>query len=227
MTSQVQGPSHAPGKHTLLEELSVHLPYSLMAATIGTGLLLFIAWVAKLQGTSQLSEKSSETLLFHMFHPLHLFLSAAATTAMFWRHEKRFVKALGVGFFGTVIPCGLSDYVAPFLGGRLLGVPMALHICFIEHPQLVVSAVLLGMALGFFTADRIQHSTVFSHTAHVFVSSLATTLYLVSFGMNDWGRFLVAVFSITVAGVLIPCCFSDIVFPMICIEKKLGGHGHP
>lgn len=223
-----QAPSESPARrHTLAEELSVHLPFSLLAATFGTGLLLFIAWVARLQGASPLTLQSSEKLLFHVFHPTHLFLSAAATTAMFWRHEKRFVKALAVGFFGTVIPCGFSDYLAPFAGGLVMRVPMELHICFVEHPQLVVPAVLLGMALGFFIADRIQTSTLFSHSAHVFVSSVASTLYLVSFGMGDWLRFVIAVFVITVAAVLIPCCFSDIVFPVICVERKLGGHGHP
>ncbi|MHC4236360.1 MAG: hypothetical protein ACYSUQ_14680, partial [Planctomycetota bacterium] len=32
--------------------------------------------------------------LFHLFHPVHMFFSAAATTAMFWRYERRLIKAM-------------------------------------------------------------------------------------------------------------------------------------
>ena len=32
-------------------------------------------------------------MIFHLFHPIHLLLSAIATTAMFWRPERRLFKA--------------------------------------------------------------------------------------------------------------------------------------
>ena len=71
--------------------------------------------------------------LYHVFHPLHMLFSAAATTAMFWRHERKFIKALLIGFFGAVGVCGISDILMPYISGYLLGVKMELHICIIKH----------------------------------------------------------------------------------------------
>jgi len=127
---------------------------------------------------------------------------------------------------GTVLPCGLSDYVMPFLGGRLLGVPMELHICLIEHPMLIMPFVLLGILGGLMFEERVAGSSVFSHGAHIFVSSLASLLYLVSFGFTGWlqeVRLVFPVFLLVVLAVWIPCCISDIVIPVSSAHES----GHP
>src|SRR5690606_26553856 len=67
--------------------------------------------------------------LFHLFHPLHMLFSAAATTAMFWRYDQRFVRAIIIGFIGAVGVCGLSDIIIPHAAVVLLGQQMAMHIC--------------------------------------------------------------------------------------------------
>jgi len=76
-------------------------------------------------------------MLFHIFHPVHLLLSAMATTAMFFRHERRLLRAIIVGFVGSVGICGISDVFMPYLSGRLLAAHgMHFHWCLIEHPQM-------------------------------------------------------------------------------------------
>ena len=156
-------------------------------------------------------------MMFHVFHPIHLLLSAMATTAMFFRYDRKVWKAVIVGALGSVLVCGLSDIVLPYLAGSLLNARhMHLHVCIIEHPQMVLPFVALGIVTGLLAATAILNSTVLAHSAHVFVSSAASLFYLVSFGIPDWyaADRLGPVFIIVVCAVTIPCCLSDIVFPV-------------
>lgn len=199
----------------LVEEFAHHLPYTVVGSLVA---MAGVWWF----GNEYLSNGRAELLgaqaraSFHLFHPLHICLSAIATTSLFWRHERSAVRAAWVGIWGTLIPCGLSDYVFPYLGGRLLGQPMELHMCVIEHPQLFFSFLLLGMLGGFWAEERLTGSHLFSHGAHIFVSSAASLLYLISFGFTAWMtdvRFIFPAFSIIVVAVWIPCCISDIAVP--------------
>jgi len=197
----------------ILEELREHLPYTVFAALIGVGLMSLISFGAALTGRQSLLPEASQGL-FHVFHFSHLFFSAIATTAMFWRHERLLLKTIGVGFFGTVLPCGTSDVIFPFLGGKVLGVSMEFHLCIAQHPLLVLPFLFGGIAVGFLLPS-VQRSTLFSHAGHVILSSTATMLYLVSFGVADWLRFSALVFLLLIAAVMVPCCTSDIVFPLL------------
>ena len=197
-------------------ELAHHLPYTIISSLVAMGVVWYFGvtrmrtspdpgWVAEVQWS------------FHMLHPLHVALSAIATTAFFWRYERKLAKALVVGLLGTIIPCGLSDYIFPFIGGRLLGETVALHICLIEHPMLIVPFLLLGIVGGLVFEEHVAGSSVFSHGAHIFVSSLASLLYLVSFGFTGWMtdiHLVFPVFLVVVLAVWIPCCISDIIIPI-------------
>ncbi len=202
-----------PRARHIFEELREHFPYTILAAAIGVGFLGLITFVATLTNRQAVLPEASQGL-FHLTHFTHLFFSAIATTSMFWRHERRWLKAFQVGLWGTVLPCGTSDVLFPFVGGRFLGVPMELHICILEHPLFVLPFLLGGIGVGFLLPP-IQRSTIFSHTAHVILSSTASMLYLVSFGVADWLRFIALVFLLLVAAVMVPCCTSDIVFPLL------------
>ncbi|MBI3323389.1 MAG: hypothetical protein HYZ95_02870 [Candidatus Omnitrophica bacterium] len=204
----------------ILEELREHLPYTVLAALIGVGFMALINFEAALTNRQAVLPEASRDL-FHTFHFSHLFFSAIATTAMFWRHDRMLGKTLLVGFFGTVLPCGTSDVVFPFVGGRMLGVPMEFHLCLVEHPFLVLPFVLGGIGVGFLLPP-VQRSTIFSHAAHVILSSSATMLYLISFGVADWLRFAALVFLLLIAAVMIPCCTSDIVFPLLFTRQRPG-----
>ncbi|MFH0778414.1 MAG: hypothetical protein V2A71_07255 [Candidatus Eisenbacteria bacterium] len=174
------------------------------------------------------------TKLFHVFHPLHILFSAIATTAMFWRYDRKLIRAIVIGVVGSVGICGLSDILIPFLGGLASGKHMHLHVCLIEHPSLVIPFAILGVVVGIIAADVLvdRRSTLFSHSSHVLVSTMASLLYLVSFGFTDWMDAIFKVLAIVVIAVVLPCCTSDIVFPLLLIspegrERAACGHvGH-
>lgn len=208
--------------HHLRSELQIHLPYTIFSVSAGMlvlGLLTFVATLLKAQDISTPSQQ-----LFHIFHPVHMLFSATATTAMFWRHERRLLKASVIGFIGAVAICGISDIIIPYISGSLLGVKMDLHICIIEHPMLILPFVAMGIFAGFVVSSEIK-STIFSHSAHVLVSSMASILYLVSFGLSDWILVSGLVLIYMVLAVMIPCCTSDIIFPLLLTKKiEEGAH---
>jgi hypothetical protein len=199
----------------VVTEFAHHFPYTV----VGSLIAMAGAWWF---GTQHLTNGHTEDLFiqsrsfFHLFHPLHICLSAIATTSLFWRYERHVLRAIVVGALGTIIPCGLSDYVFPYIGGRVLGQPMELHMCIVDHPQLFFPFLFLGILGGFWAEERLTGSHLFSHGAHVFVSSAASLLYLMSFGFTAWMtdvRFVFPAFLIVVLAVWIPCCISDIVVP--------------
>lgn len=196
----------------ILKELSAHLPYSSTMAVVS---LLILGIITMANALDKL------VLGFHLFHPAHLLLSATATTAMFWRYNQgRFIMAVVIGIVGTIVPCGLSDIFVPYGCGLVLGQQMELHICFIDHFWFVAPFVVAGVGIGMWSGQFIGKSTFFSHSAHVFVSTMASVLYLVAFGLADWFNYLGWIFLMAIGAVLIPCCFSDIVFPLLFTHRK-------
>lgn len=204
----------------LFEELKHHLPFSILSVCFGLmlmGILNFVNYTANVENLS-----GASILLFHVFHPVHLLFSAIATTAMFWQHERNFIKAVIVGFSGSVLICGASDIFIPYISGILLGVKMHLHICIVEHPQLILPFVILGIMAGFFAPGTLekQEGVIFSHSLHVFVSSMASILYLIGYGLTDWVNHIGAILVYTVIAVILPCCTSDIIFPLLFVDIK-------
>jgi len=208
------------GLRHLRQELFSHLPFSVFSTVGGmmlVAILTFLGAPFYANVTGGLPAAFED--LFHIFHPAHLLFSATATTAMFWKYERRFWKACLVGFLGAIVICGISDILMPYLSGLLLGAPMHIHICVIQHPQLVLPFTVVGIGTGFLAADHIVRATFFSHAAHVLVSSVASLLYLVSFGLGDWFHQAGLVFIFVVLAVTIPCCLSDIVFPLLAVTR--------
>ncbi len=203
-------------KHVLVE-LREHLPYSIFSVVIGIIILGILTFIAEVLGASDISNPSKE--LFHVFHPIHLFFSATATTAMFWRYEKKVFKAIIIGFVGSVGICGVSDIFMPYISGLLMGIKMNLHVCIIEHPGLIMPFVIAGLFIGFMVPDTTRKSTIFSHAAHILTSSMASIFYLISFGLTNWVHLIGSVFIFTVLAVMIPCCISDIVLPLLLTQK--------
>jgi len=200
-------------------QLGYHLPYSIFGVTIALLLMGVLTFFTSLLNGEELLPRASEEL-FHITHASHILLSTVATTAMFWKHEKAIIKATVIGLIGAIGICSLSDIIFPFLGGRLLGMPMEMHICVIEHPEIILPFAVVGLMAGFFVIGAIEKSTQYSHSGHVLVSSIASLLYLLAYGVHDWVHSLGWVFLITVVSVMIPCCVSDIVFPLWCVHKN-------
>lgn len=240
----------------LWAELKGHLPYSVFATASGiilAGILLFVAMVASGEHASHEHHGPAATephtqgaahqeimvgsvvmqdashVIFHVFHPVHMLFSAVATTAMFWRYERKLLKAVLIGIIGSAGICSISDIYLPYLSGLLLGAKeMHFHWCLLEHPSLVVPFMLVGVIVGILAAETVRGSTYFSHAGHVFVSSAASLFYLVSFGLTNWPEQLGWVFILMILAVMLPCCFSDIVFPLLVTKKDAEAHepGH-
>lgn len=202
------------------EALSHHLPFSVLSVSIGlifAGLLNFLTELLNIENTGEYFEE-----LFHVFHPEHMLFSALATTAMFWKHEKNFLKAFIIGIIGSAGICGISDIFIPYISGFLLGAKMKLHICIVQHPQIVLPFLLLGVFMGYVAPETLEKSegVIFSHSLHVFISATASIFYLISFGLSDWIHRIGAVLIYMVLAVVIPCCTSDIVFPLLFVSKE-------
>ncbi|MBN2563022.1 MAG: hypothetical protein JXQ75_19025 [Phycisphaerae bacterium] len=154
--------------------------------------------------------------LFHLFHPVHMLFSAAATTAMFWRYDRRVLKAVITGLIGAIGVCGLSDIVMPHISLSMLGKSVPWHICVIEHPQMVLSFAMVGVVVGLAASKGVRSSTFFSHSLHVFSSTMASIFYLIGpFGRLGWIDSVGIVFLFIIVAVMVPCCLSDIVFPLL------------
>jgi len=207
------------GSH-IWEELTHHLPFSVLSVSLGliaVGLLTFFGQVS---GAGDISPYTED--LFHLFHPAHMLFSALATTAMFWQHERRFLKAAFIGIVGSVGICGISDIILPYLAGWLLGARMHLHICIVQHPQMVLPFLAVGVLVGFIAPGTLekQEGVIFSHSLHVFISSMASILYLVTFGVTEWVHRVGAVLVYMILAVVIPCCTSDIIFPLAFVRQN-------
>jgi hypothetical protein len=158
--------------------------------------------------------------LFHVSHASHILFSAVTMTALFWKHEKTIAKAMVVGLIGSIVIGTLSDALFPYVGARFLGVQMHLHVDIIEHPWIILPFAVVGVLGGFLFPQAIEKSTQYTHSMHIFISSAASILYLMSFGMTEWIHQLGAVLIITLLAVMIPCCLSDIVFPLCCAHRN-------
>ena len=101
----------------------------------------------------------------------------------------------------------------------ILGADMHIHVCILENPGLVVPFAFIGVVAGLLVTKSFEKSTQYSHSAHVFVSSVASILYLLGFGLTDWIHVIGGVFLVTIVAVMVPCCASDIIFPLACVHR--------
>ena len=221
---------HSDGKLShLRKELAEQIPFTLIFTAAGMLLAGALTYVATVSGQNQELLPEASRTLFHALHPIHVLLSAIATTAMFCRYDERIWRGVIVGFVGSIGVCGLSDVFMPYLSGRLLRVEhMHFHWCLIEHWQMVIPFAVLGILAGIIASEKVTKSTLFSHSGHVCISSLASLFYLISYGLTDWmgEKHLPYVFVIVVVCVTVPCCLSDIVFPLFIAEHRDGDERH-
>lgn len=187
-------------------ELKRHAPFTALGALTGIILMGIIISEESLVGASD--------TIFYTLHPTHILLSALVTTAVYRRYGGGIAAAVGIGFVGSVTICSISDIVLPYLGGTVLGATMTFHLCFIEHPWLIALSALAGIAIGL-----LWSRTKFPHAGHVLLSTYASLFYLTTFGTADWVPLLPLVFLILFVAVWIPCCVSDIVFPLLFVRK--------
>jgi hypothetical protein len=199
---------------TIAKELRVHAPFTAFGTV--TGVMIMVVMIQ----TKVPREIASG--LFWTFHPLHVLLSALVTTGMYRRHGAGGLwKTLLIGYTGSVGIATLSDSIIPYLGEILLDLPhRGIHLGLIEKWWLVNPLALLGIALAWFWPG-----TRFPHAGHVLLSTWASLFHITMAMGGDFD----AVMLVLAAGFLflavwVPCCTSDIVFPLL-VTRGAGKQG--
>jgi len=203
-------------EHSVIDELVCHLPYAIYSVAFSL-IALSIYSVFSMNLEPAIVKKGCKAL-FHSFHFMHIVFAATGTVITFCRFSKNYLRALIVGLVSPTFFCILSDAVLPYIGGRLLGVDMHFHACFFTEPQRVIPFLIVGVINGFVMSRH--HSSkqggysLSSHATHIFISSLASTFYLMSHGFTNWYSSIGNVFVLMIIAVVVPCTLADVVVPM-------------
>ncbi len=201
----------------IIDELRSHIPFTALGAVIGIVIMVIIVFFKVLPQVSQVSET-----VFYILHPAHIVLSALVTTAIFKKHGNGKIWAIIlVGYLGSIGIATLSDSIIPYLGEIMLGLPNSgAHIGFIEEWQIVNPAAFFGIALGYF-----RPITKFPHFGHVLISTWASLFHIImALGEVVSPITLLGIFVFLFLAVWLPCCTSDIVFPILFTGKRLSPH---
>jgi len=203
--------------HGMMDELIHHIPYAVFSVALCLILLSFFA-CSNLQTANAALACKQSNLLFHSFHFMHIVFAATGTLITFFRFSNNWVRGLLVGIISPAVFCTLSDSILPYLGGRMLGVEMKWHLCFVTELHNVVPFLIAGIINGLVMSrhhiSRQGFYSVFSHFFHILISALASSFYLVSHGYLTWYKQIGPVFLYLVFAVVIPCTLADVVVPM-------------
>ena len=195
-------------------ELRHHVPFTAVGAVSGIIIMVIIVAVKALPQVSEVSHT-----VFYVLHPLHVVLSAVVTTALYRKYgSQKIWAAVLVGYVGSIGIATISDSLIPYLGETLLNLPnRGIHIGFIEEWQVVNPAALLGIAISFW-----KPLTEMPHAGHVLISTWASLFHVImALGTTvSWVQFVV-IFLFLFIAVWLPCCLSDIVFPMLFTRNRL------
>lgn len=213
-------------------ELRRHIPFTFLGTVIGVGLIL--AFVL-----GNVSHRVSHGL-FYTFHPLHVLVSAIATAGMYARYGRKSLPiVMVVGFVGAIGIATLSDSIIPYVGEWLLGLHIdphgghghnhngGAHIGFIHRWWLVNPLAIAGVLIGYY-----RPWTRMPHGLHVLTSVAASSLHMVMALKGEIGVLTaLAMAAFLFIAVWVPCCTSDIVFPLLLTGKADahhagGGHDH-
>jgi len=217
----------------IMLELKAHAPFTLFGAL--TGIFCMIIF-------RKLGHDTTEKV-FYVFHPAHVLLSAMVTAAMFKLHsvKRSFILIVIVAIAGSIGISTLSDSVIPYIGEVLLGMEVdahghehtatpenegdaesgfveKAHIGFIEGWYIVFPAAIVGALIAYF-----RPRTKFPHAGHVLLSTWASSFHmLMAFSGNIPPVKLLGSFVFLFLAVWLPCCISDIVFPLLFVHSPDG-----
>jgi hypothetical protein len=199
----------------ILYELKHHAPFTALGTLSGIVIMFVLLNV-------RVPSSYSDTL-FWVSHPGHVLLSALVTTALYRRHSKAgFLAAFVIGYVGSVGIATLSDSLIPYVGEWLLSLPnKGVHVGFIEKWWLVNPVASIGILIGYFWPR-----THIPHAGHVFLSTWASLFHMtMALGNNIALVQLLVIPVFLFLAVWIPCCTSDIVFPMLFVKgNTTSGH---
>jgi len=198
------------------KELKIHAPFTIFGAITG---VIIVVIFKKLPSATSFN-------IFYVLHPIHVVLSALVTASMYEFHKCggqnkkcNIWILLVIGYIGSVGIATISDSVIPYFGEIVLGMPnREIHLGFIEKWWLVNPLAIAGIAIAYF-----RPSTKFPHAGHVLLSTWASLFHMImAIGQPlNWITYVGILFFLFLA-VWLPCCVSDIVFPLLFIDKKTG-----
>ncbi|MFH1479139.1 MAG: hypothetical protein ABIG92_05140 [Candidatus Omnitrophota bacterium] len=199
----------------IVHELRHHMPFTAIGAVSGIALMLIF---------KNMSHETAHSM-FYVFHPLHVLLSALVTASLFKLHtcpkgegKKCNLPILFlIGFIGSIGVATLSDSTLPYLGEILLDMPNRHHhIGFIEEWPLISGMAIIGIIIAYFNP-----STKFPHAGHVLVSTWASLFHIIMAKGGNMNVFIyIGIFLFLFLAVWLPCCISDIVFPLLFIKDS-------
>jgi hypothetical protein len=199
----------------IASELKHHIPFTALGGVIGIIILVIIILTNVPTGISH--------TIFYTLHPIHVLLSALVTTAIYKKNSNgKIWAAILIGYFGSVGIATISDSIIPYLGEIMLKLPHGeTHIGFIEKWWLINPLALIGIAIGYW-----KPTTKLQHTGHVLVSTGASLFHIImAIGETVNWIILPVIFVFLFLAVWLPCCLSDIVFPLLFI-RKVASSGH-
>ncbi len=189
----------------IIHELKEHSPFTALAVLIAILIVIALRYLLKIN----LDED-----IFHLAHFLHVIVSAVATSAIYYKYKKSYFKAILVGIFGAILIGSLSDVIFPYLGGLIIDSHMHFHLPIIEETFMTLGLAILGAIIGVF----IKISKL-PHLLHVFLSVFASLFYLLAFSTSFSPIYFLLTFIIVFLAVILPCCLSDIAFPLVFCKK--------
>jgi len=222
---------------TIFTELRNHAPFTLFGSLTGIICMLLLR---------NLDHETSRRI-FYVFHPGHVFLSAIVIASLFqiYSGKGKLIFILLVGVLGSVGVGTVSDSLIPYAGEVLLGMHLdphahggtdvaenedfgehentaqhegfaeQAHIGFIEGWYIVIPAAIAGVLIAYF-----KPKTKFPHAGHVLLSTWASSFHmLMAMGGNVSVLKMIGSFGFLFLAVWIPCCFSDIVFPLLFVKS--------
>jgi len=229
------------------QELKAHAPFTFFGAITGIAFMLIF---------KELGEIGAQTLftIFHPLHVV-LSAMVTAALFQLHRKAKNFFLILVIGYVGSVGIATLSDCIIPYIGESILGAAIpthasfheshpteaeepaalgdgqknlehnhkpSLHLGFIEEWWLVNPAAILGIVIAFFLPR-----TKYPHALHILVSTWASASHMLMNTKADWSAELMAgMFIALFIAVWLPCCVSDIIFPLLFVKADGAHLGH-
>ena len=205
---------------TIFKELKEHFRFTFSGAVIAVIGMFLIRMIFPDFLSRDLAHQ-----LFGFSHPLHVVLSAFVTSTIFSNYQKSdkktwwgYASVFLIGYVGSIGVATLSDSIMPYWGESFLGLENAQpHIGIIEMPIVINLAAFLGIGLSFL----FKNETHFSHASHVLVSTAASLFHILQAQSGAFSAFQTVFITLFLfLAVWLPCCFSDIVFPLLFIKKK-------
>jgi len=190
----------------IAKELKRHAPLTTFGATTGiviVGIIVFCRVPARISYNT-----------FYILHPLHVVLSALVTTAIYKLHTHgKLWMAILIGYTGSIGIATLSDAIIPYIGAYLLGIKMPFVIPFIAKWWINLLAI-IGIMIGYQ-----KPKTRFPHAGHVLLSTWASLFNITQHQITISEWMFPFIFLFLFLAVWIPCCTSDIIYPLLFVRK--------